>query len=131
MIFLTALLAAVVLYLGVDHFRLRAELKRARVEIDDDARARFARAVATSRDELRTTRDTLASRMEDILAERIYAETEILNRSIIQSRTLIGIVEFLDDVPQNFAFHKVGINYQLKLPDTLRMNLKSQATSEV
>lgn len=34
-----------------------------------------------------------------------------------------GLVEYLDDVPQNFAFHKAGVTYQLHLPERLRMVL--------
>lgn len=34
-----------------------------------------------------------------------------------------GIVAYLDDVPQNFAFHKAGVNYTLRLPERLRLVL--------
>jgi tartrate dehydratase beta subunit/fumarate hydratase class I family protein len=37
-----------------------------------------------------------------------------------------GIVAYLDDVPQNFAFHKAGVTYTLRLPERLRMVLSRE-----
>ena len=68
---------------------------------------------------------------QTVQRERLTDELAVRDRQLAdQNDILRGIVQFLDDVPQNFRFDRAPETvYRLRLPDRLRMELTSQDQS--
>lgn len=112
--------------LGVAHFLLIREVRRGRF---DDQRAtanRFTEHGQQTDSHIAFMRDELLAAL-NLNAEVQGIAREVQNERLRdQAQVLSGLVAFLDDVPQNFAFHKSGVTYKLHLPDRLRMVLSRE-----
>ena len=61
---------------------------------------------------------------QTVQRERLTDELAIRDQQLADQNDVIrGIVQFLDDVPQNFAFHKAGLHHKMVLPDRLKLTL--------
>lgn len=98
-----------------------------RIEEDNRGhRDRQDKKLRQTRDELRLELATVHKLLATIRRTTLGDYADLLQQITDLREIEKALTDYLDDVPQNFAFHKAGVNYQLRLPERLRMVLSRE-----